>query len=189
MDYIATLLFIGAVVFGGWFYGCKVNTWCGEPRDGVPLTEALSAASRATETATASNTDADKAHKEEARKSEKDQQKDAQKEEAAQEGAGTDKNDAKKQCTPYLTKDIRPGGANDKQEVIKLEKFLNTYEGEKLIAGGVYDGTDQAAVKRFQEKYRKDILDPAGVRNPNGLVLAGTRAKINALYCAQKKSH
>ncbi len=186
MDYIVTLLFASIVVFGGWYYGCDVRQWCGQKPEGVALTEVLA----------------------EAKNTPQQRQTDAKETNATQEkSAGTSKSSAQgniakdraqerkdvqsavaQKCNDYLTKDIRLGARNDKQEVIKLEKFLNTYEGEKLIAGGVYDGTDQAAVKRFQEKYRTAILDPAGVASPNGLVLKGTRKQINALYCKAQKN-
>ncbi len=94
---------------------------------------------------------------------------------------------AEKSCKPYLTANIRPGRNNDKEQVKKLEKFLNEYEGEKLVVGGIYDAADVAAVKRFQEKYADEILKPFGLNSPTGLVLSSTRKKINDLYC-QKTS-
>lgn len=171
MDYIATFFFVVIVAVGGWYYGCKVNTWCGVEPDGVPLTEVLSEVATDTVDAVA---DAGESV--------------AEAIDEATDGDAASEEVAAATCSEeYFTKDIKPGASNDKAEVIKLEKFLNEYEGEKLIAGGVYDGTDQAAVKRFQEKYKADILEPAGLTEPNGMVLEGTRKKLNEIYCAQQK--
>ncbi len=178
MDYIVTVLFAFGVIFGGWYYGCEVRQWCGQEPEGVALTEVLAEAKQASQQKRAD------VKNENAIQEKRDAQENTVENQEREDAQST----TTQKCDDYLTKDIRPGARNDKQEVIKLEKFLNTYEGEKLIAGGVYDGTDQAAVKRFQEKYRKEILDPAGVTSPNGLVLKGTRKQVNALYCkAQKK--
>ncbi len=185
MDYIATLIFVVAVVIGGWFYGCEVRDWCGTGvQEGIALNEALERAQ--SDNATEKKEEKDMPQADTQKTKMEDDKKSAEQETETKNSEESD--GEKKECTQeYLTKDIRPGRKNDKQEVIKLEKFLNDFEGEKLITGGVYDGTDQAAVKRFQEKYRKDILDPAGVKNPNGLVLEGTRKKINELYCTKNK--
>jgi hypothetical protein len=68
-----------------------------------------------------------------------------------------------------------------------LEKFLNEFEGEKLVAGGRYDATDVAAVKRFQQKYAAQILTPYKLTKPTGEVMSSTLAQINKLYCEDKK--
>ena len=216
MDYLVTVFFIIATVFGGYFYGCNVQQWCGQQRTGVPLQQALQQAQASDATAQddamrkkdAKDNEAQDAHdtatkdakktKDTARKDTKDAREKA---DASADAKGADvkvaapvtptpitaTHVAQAVCAPYIVTDIRPGRHNDKQDVIRLEKFLNTYEGEKLVEGGVYDGTDQAAVKRFQKKYADDILAPAGLRSPTGLVLDSTRKKINALYCAHKK--
>jgi hypothetical protein len=45
-------------------------------------------------------------------------------------------------------------------DVIDLENFLNKYENENLKVNGKFELADINAVKRFQLKYKKDILDP-----------------------------
>jgi hypothetical protein len=89
-------------------------------------------------------------------------------------------------CEPYLTKDIILNSVfNDSDEVKKLEQFLNSSEGENLVVNGIYEQVDFEAVKRFQEKYSKDIVAPwAGVA-PTGVVGSYTRGKINVMTCAK----
>ncbi len=175
MDYIAIIFFIAVVTFSGWFYSCKAHTWCGGHQEGITIDDALARAQKESDAKKAENA------KKETEEKALEEKGDVQKKD------GDEEKKEKITCKPFITKDIKPNAANDKREVIKLEKFLNTYEGEKLIVGGVYDGTDQAAVKRFQEKYRKDILEPYGVKRANGNVLKSTRAKINEIYCAKTK--
>lgn len=59
---------------------------------------------------------------------------------------------------------------NKKEDVQKIETFLNTYEKEKLKVNGLYEEVDVLAVKRWQEKYRSLILNPMKLRNPTGTV-------------------
>lgn len=67
---------------------------------------------------------------------------------------------------------------NNKEDVKKLETFLNTYEGEKLKVDGIYGKADIAAVKRWQQKYRKQILTPMKLRNPTGTVYTASMRQI-----------
>jgi cysteine-rich repeat protein len=89
-------------------------------------------------------------------------------------------------CTPYLSEDINLDKDNTPSEVVKLEEFLNTHEGESLEVNGVYERVDYEAVKRFQQKYLKDIILPWGAKRPTGMVANYTRGKINVLVCAEK---
>jgi len=89
----------------------------------------------------------------------------------------------KEPCTDIITRSILLGGNNDIEEVKALEQFLNDTQGEKLEVDGRYNQEDYEAVKRFQTKYRADILDPWGVANPTGYVYKTTIKKINELYC------
>jgi hypothetical protein len=86
-------------------------------------------------------------------------------------------------CAGYLTGSIHRGWQNDAAEVAKLQTFLNTYAGEDLSVTGTYGAADEAAVRRFQEKYRDEVLTPWGKSQPTGYVYSTTRAKINQLYC------
>jgi len=180
---VITFVIAAALLASGWFYACDVREWCGMERsEGVSVTDALATAKTSSESPRADTTDSTPTKEKSEERKDKESTEDRESSEKKESSESSEKTSST--CEPYLTKDIRPGGRNDTKQVIKLEKFLNTYEGEKLVEGGVYDGTDQAAVKRFQEKYAKDILTPAGLSRGNGLVLSGTRAKINELYCA-----
>lgn len=88
-------------------------------------------------------------------------------------------------CNEYLTESIRVDWANSSEEVRKLQAFLNEYEGEELTLSGVYGAADEAAVRRFQERYRSEVLTPWGKNEPTGFVHTTTRTKINELYCAR----
>ncbi len=90
------------------------------------------------------------------------------------------------ECEARLNKHIKRGAANDAGEVRKLEQFLNNFQGEKLAVDGVYDDVDELAVKRFQEKYRAEVLTPWDLAEPTGFVYKTTRQQINKLYCASK---
>lgn len=68
-------------------------------------------------------------------------------------------------------------------EVKKLQRFLSAFPEiypEKIISGNFLYLTKKA-VSRFQERYRKDILEPADLKEPTGYVGPFTRKKINKL--------
>lgn len=67
---------------------------------------------------------------------------------------------------------------NVKEDVKKLERFLNEYEKEKLPINGVYELHDVAAVKRWQKKYRTFILDPMQLKQPTGTVYTLSQRQI-----------
>jgi hypothetical protein len=54
-----------------------------------------------------------------------------------------------------------------------------------LVADAVYGPDDLAAVKRFQEKYRREILDVWGLSEATGYVGITTRLKMNFLLIGQ----
>jgi peptidoglycan hydrolase-like protein with peptidoglycan-binding domain len=89
-----------------------------------------------------------------------------------------------------LTKPIKLGAANDPAEVVKLEDFLENFEGVKegaLNENGIYDQAMYNAVKAFQAKYAKDILIPWGTSTPTGYVYTTTIKEINLIYCKGAK--
>jgi len=87
-------------------------------------------------------------------------------------------------CGPYLLGFVRAGEKNNPAHVRRVEEFLNRVEGESLAVNGLYEDTDIAAVKRFQEKYRADVLSPWNMKVPSGHVYQTTRKQINKLFCA-----
>lgn len=90
-------------------------------------------------------------------------------------------------CSRYIdvVERISLGKTNDTVIVKKIQTYLNTYEKESLVVDGVYKNEDVAAVKRFQEKYKDQILGPWGFSKATGIVAVTTAAKINSTTCAQ----
>jgi hypothetical protein len=88
----------------------------------------------------------------------------------------------KTSCGNYLTKTIKKDGANDPQEVQKLQEFLG------VTVSSLYDETTFRAVVDFQEEHSEEILRPVGLSQGNGYVGPGTRGKINELYCQKSGS-
>lgn len=87
-------------------------------------------------------------------------------------------------CEAYLTGSANPGRVNDPNTVLKIEQFLNQYQGESLEENGIYEQADVDAVNRFQERYAEVVLRPLGLTEPTGRVLGSTRDQINRLHCA-----
>ena len=87
-------------------------------------------------------------------------------------------------CTAklYPTKVIRLGAKNDSAQVTLLQKYLNTYEGESLAVTGIYSKADEAAVIRWQEKYRTEILAPQGLTKGTGYVYTLSLKKFKSLF-------
>jgi len=91
-------------------------------------------------------------------------------------------------CPEYLTKYIKISWNNDKESVVKLQKFLKDYEGfNNLKVDGIYGLSSFDAVKKFQSKYLIDVLHPWKTEDSTGFVYKTTRAKINQLYCEYNK--
>lgn len=83
----------------------------------------------------------------------------------------------------YLRDYLRIDWANDKVEVLKLQSFLNIYNGANLSLSGVFDQNTLVAVNNFQNRYESDILTPWGHDAPTGFVYILTKKKINEIYC------
>jgi len=91
-------------------------------------------------------------------------------------------------CKDIITLPIKYwSNTNNSLEVEYLEKFLNEIEGAKLEINGIYDKEDYEEVKKFQLKYRKDILDPWWIKIPTWYVYNTTIKKINEIYCLNIK--
>lgn len=86
-------------------------------------------------------------------------------------------------CGAYLTSYIRYGAANDKTQVLKLQAFLNKFEGDNVPLSGEYDQATLQAVEAFQTKYASEVLTPWGIAQPTGYVYLTTEQMINTLYC------
>lgn len=88
-------------------------------------------------------------------------------------------------CGKYITitDKVAFGKTNDMETVKKIQTYLNTYEKELLAVDGVYKNEDVDAVKRFQEKYKDQILGPWGFTSATGVVAMTTAAKINSVMC------
>lgn len=85
-----------------------------------------------------------------------------------------------KGVTGNLTRTLKVGSRG--ADVSTLQKLLvqeNVYPEE--IISGYFGNLTKAAVIRFQEKYRAEILTPVGLFSGTGLVGVSTRAKINTL--------
>lgn len=77
-----------------------------------------------------------------------------------------------------LSSPIDVGLKNDVTDVKKLQTFLNTYEGEKLPVNGIYGKAEYLAVKKWQAKYKANILTPMRLKNPTGTVYTSSMRQI-----------
>lgn len=92
-------------------------------------------------------------------------------------------------CGIYLFEFIRLGRSNNPTEVMKLETFLNEFQGENLTVDGFYSQEDFAAVERFQVTHWENVLAPwvphglDTAKTPTGYVYKTTMRWINVLKC------
>ena len=85
-------------------------------------------------------------------------------------------------CDTPLVGPISFGGNNNKQEVEKLEIFLDS-QGKLTQKDGIYGQEEFEAIKEFQLKYKEEILDPWDIKTPTGYVWKTTIKKIQAIAC------
>ena len=74
---------------------------------------------------------------------------------------------------------------NVSTDILNLQTFLNEFEGESLTITGIYDSASNEAVKRFQRKYAREILDVWNLQEATGYVGITTRLKLNFLLKGQ----
>lgn len=92
------------------------------------------------------------------------------------------------QCE-FLNDHMQMGIPNDRFEVMKLQLFLQMIMGYEQPITGFFGAVTDANVKRFQEEYRSEILDPWYERGivphnrPTGFVYKTTKWKINDIVC------
>ncbi|PCI29559.1 hypothetical protein COB55_01930 [Candidatus Wolfebacteria bacterium] len=66
---------------------------------------------------------------------------------------------------------------------MKLQVFLQEFEGADVEITGIYDEKTTFAVAHFQTKYAEDILTPWGITEPTGYAYITTTRKINEIAC------
>jgi len=89
---------------------------------------------------------------------------------------------------PLLAEDFRKNEEASLFEVLKLQYFLNSVEKANIPYSGKYDLATIDAVKNFQSKYMKEIMNPWGASQPSGDVNITTRKKIEELYCGTDRN-
>ncbi len=86
----------------------------------------------------------------------------------------------------YIQNYLVFGSESVSRDVMRLQLFLNSHEGENLSTNGIFRMETKQAVERFQVKYKDRILAPWGITSPTGYVYITTRNTINELYCGIK---
>jgi peptidoglycan hydrolase-like protein with peptidoglycan-binding domain len=87
-------------------------------------------------------------------------------------------------CGLYMDKHLRRGSAkNDRNQVTKLQTFLNKWMKSDLPLTGHFGPMTEVAVKAFQEKYGEGVLKPWNLSGSTGLVYLTTLRQINLLEC------
>ena len=84
-------------------------------------------------------------------------------------------------CGDFLHSYLQYGRKNDTQEVKRLQHFLNNEMHANLPETGYFGGMTQGWVKKYQVKYRKDILGADDRSSGTGYVYKATLKHINTL--------
>jgi uncharacterized delta-60 repeat protein len=84
-------------------------------------------------------------------------------------------------CNPFRNYLKLNSKTNNVDEVKLWQAFLNKYNNESLPITGYYGPLTSNAIKRFQLKYKDEILTPWNLTNPTGYTYKTTRAKGNSL--------
>jgi hypothetical protein len=91
------------------------------------------------------------------------------------------------QSCSYLREYMRLGINNNPAEVTKLQAFLHNNEGfTNLPVTGFFDIATDQAVRAFQDRYKKDVLDFWNLPANTGYVYFTTQKKVNELYCKRE---
>lgn len=91
------------------------------------------------------------------------------------------------QSCEYLKEYMRIGTNNNPTEVTKLQTFLRDYDNaDTLQVTGFFDVTTDKAVRSFQDKYKKDVLEAWNLPSNTGYVYYTTKKKINEIYCQRE---
>lgn len=80
---------------------------------------------------------------------------------------------------PYFKKYITLGSSGE--EVIKIQKFLNSEIKSNLVIDGIFNNKTRSAVKVFQKKYSKEVLSFWKLNFPTGNWYQSTRSQANYL--------
>ena len=83
-------------------------------------------------------------------------------------------------CSLFLRENLLFSFENNKNEVKKLQFFLNDHLEKNLSVNGVYDRETEKAVKRFQFKNNLNIPKKLGIVDDY------TKEKINEISCRNK---
>jgi hypothetical protein len=84
--------------------------------------------------------------------------------------------------TYTFTQDLRLGNVGDEVSALQMAlKLSGDYPKEQALTG-YFGQVTYAAVKSFQTKHAAEILTPAGLTLPTGIVGANTRKVLNGLY-------
>lgn len=99
---------------------------------------------------------------------------------ASQTGSGS--SGSAKFCHTFNT-DLKIGDQGDDVASLLTVLVMNGIATERSSNyASMFDETLASHVSAFQEKYRSEILTPAGLSNATGYLGARTRAKLNSLY-------
>jgi len=85
-------------------------------------------------------------------------------------------------CTPYITSYMRLGANNNREEVMKLQAFLNE-QGYTIPVNGTFGAITDSAVRAFQKTHSAEILAPWGITEPTGYAYKFTRYVMNNMVC------
>ncbi len=102
----------------------------------------------------------------------------------------TDKNNKSTEalvCERAIKSELKFGDISD--EVLTIKKYLNEQEGENLTLNSNYDFELITAIKRYQNKYAKEILEPwYTVTQASGKIDKTTRGHLNKMMSKDCRS-